>query len=780
MQPDNYEMGREPLDNSPYVISARSQEARVPARASPFSISNLSIKHRLPLLIGSLLLGIIIFSTLAAYRGVRDSALEVGRERLLSLTQQLSGQSQQGLSILLNKTSTTANDTAVRQVLLSPSTVTRSGAIALLQQFTAAQDPNSLQVELWRADQSVALIVPDGSSPESADLKTEFKQCASDPFKAVGPIRVVNGIVVYTVVAAVKDDAGKLIGCLLRWRRSSPTPNVRKQLAELLGSQAALYYGNSQGDVWTDLEKSVPKPPVSLGSTLDVTHYTRRDGNSVMALGRPIDGTPWAVVVEFPDRAFLTQSSRFLRRMLVIDLILLVTGLAGAVALSHNITRPLHSLTLAASGISSGDYSHTADTGRTDELGTLADAFNAMAVKVRDSQIELEQKVLALEESEHRLQTVIENLSEGLVVSDLDGQLLHWNRAALEIHGFASLDECLLKLPMFTSIFELSDLDGCVLGIEQWPLPRIIRGEHLRNLEVRIRRLGTDWHRIFNFGGAIVRETSGRFVAVVTMSDITERKLAGEEIHRLNDELELRVIERTTQLEAANKELEAFSYSASHDLRAPLRHLAGFAELLRKNAWSHLDESGRRYVTIIIEEAGRMGGLIDHLLNFSRLGRADLQKRTVNLQQLITETVNGLPDANGDRNVTWRIGELPEVSGDPELLSLVLTNLISNALKFSRGREHPEIEIGCSFKEDEVVVFIRDNGAGFDMKYADKLFGVFQRLHRDDEFEGTGIGLANVRRIIARHGGQTWAQGSNGEGATFYFSLPFTEERIQV
>jgi PAS domain S-box-containing protein len=250
--------------------------------------------------------------------------------------------------------------------------------------------------------------------------------------------------------------------------------------------------------------------------------------------------------------------------------------------------------------------------------------------------------------------------------------------------------------------------------------------------------------------------------------DITERKHRDEHVRGLNQEL----TRRSAELEAINKELEAFSYSVSHDLRAPLRHIAGYAGLLQKSASSILDEKCRRYMATILESAKRMGTLIDDLLGFARIGRAETRESMVSLEQLVKEVQNEVCQEREGRSVTWKIGPLPDLYGDRSMLKLVLVNLISNALKFSRMRPTPEIEIGATDGSGGVVVFVKDNGIGFDMKYVNKLFGVFQRLHKANEFEGTGIGLATVQRIIRRHGGQVWAEGQVGGGATFYLSLP--------
>ena len=250
--------------------------------------------------------------------------------------------------------------------------------------------------------------------------------------------------------------------------------------------------------------------------------------------------------------------------------------------------------------------------------------------------------------------------------------------------------------------------------------------------------------------------------------DITERKKAEETIDRQNKSLQM----VNHQLETANTELEAFSYSVSHDLRAPLRHIQGYAAMLVREASPQLPAAARRHVEIVMEASRQMGTLIDDLLAFSKMGRIGMQETRIDLTELATTVRGELAASAPERVVEWTIGPLPRVVGDPALIRLVLVNLLGNAFKYTRGREPARIEFGSQgVDQGRAVLFIRDNGAGFDMKYAHKLFGVFQRLHRMDEFEGTGIGLATVRRIVARHGGRTWAEGAVGSGATFSFTL---------
>jgi light-regulated signal transduction histidine kinase (bacteriophytochrome) len=264
-------------------------------------------------------------------------------------------------------------------------------------------------------------------------------------------------------------------------------------------------------------------------------------------------------------------------------------------------------------------------------------------------------------------------------------------------------------------------------------------------------------------------ELNGQRCAITIQYDITQLKRAEREVRRLNNDLE----RRQTALEAVNKELEAFTYSVAHDLRAPLRAIDGFSRLLLEEHAPHLDSEAVRYLDTVRRNAQRMGALIDDLLAFSRLGRQPVKKQSVLAGDLVRRVFADLSGETEGRQVELSVGELPPCRADPALLQQVFANLLSNALKFSKKRDVARIEVGCQRPDGAgaPVYFVKDNGAGFDMQYADKLFGVFQRLHPAQEYEGTGIGLAIVQRIIHRHGGRIWAEAEIDRGAAFYFTL---------
>jgi PAS domain S-box-containing protein len=300
-----------------------------------------------------------------------------------------------------------------------------------------------------------------------------------------------------------------------------------------------------------------------------------------------------------------------------------------------------------------------------------------------------------------------------------------------------------------------------------------LEGERMKVVEIKIVHIDGSVGTL-QWNSANIMSSDGKtLVATIAQGhDISRRIIAENEIKKMNETLEQKVSERTEQLEAVNKELEAFSYSVSHDLRAPLRHISGFVDLLNKNNSTHLDSEGLRFLNFITESAHEMGDLIDALLTFSRISKTELQRVKINSKNIVIRALKTFSGELTGRTVKINISDLPDAMGDENLINQVWVNLISNALKYSRNKEKAVIDIGGKVENGEVIFHIKDNGAGFDMKYADKLFGVFQRLHKASDFEGIGIGLANVNRIVMRHGGKCWADGEVGKGATFLFSVP--------
>jgi PAS domain S-box-containing protein len=367
----------------------------------------------------------------------------------------------------------------------------------------------------------------------------------------------------------------------------------------------------------------------------------------------------------------------------------------------------------------------------------------------------------ALKESEERYRAVVEQAAEGILLVEVDTKrVLETNAAYQGLLGYST--EEILRLSLYELVpYSKEDMD-CFVG-------RVLASGNYVSGERRHRR--KDGSLVDVEVSANVLSYGGREVICMVVRDTAERKRAEEELRRLNEELEGRVRWRTAQLEAFNNELEAFSYSVSHDLRAPLRAIDGFSQILLEDYEDKLDEEGRLYLRRTKNASQRMGHIIDDLLNLSRMTRSEMRRESVDLSALVKAVVEDFRGTQPEHEVDVVVEEGLVAYGDESLLRVVLENLLGNAWKFSRDQPRPRIEFGILEHEDTPAYFVRDNGVGFDMAYADKLFGAFQRLHSTGEFEGTGIGLATVQRIIHRHGGRVWAEGNIGNGATFFFTL---------
>jgi len=599
----------------------------------PFSFRIISIRQQLPLLISLLLLVMILLFGTISYLGIRRASMAIGQQRLQSLTEQLSGMFQQSAHNLINRTGLLANSKEIVDYLETkpanrkyPNNTINAFQNLLADTLTAWVELRDTQGrQLLRQGRSGPIFANQPfSSPEPAnmplmpDAAKEITEERSDS-NIVGNLYHLGDSLYYPIIAKASNN-GKTLGYLLSWRAVRNTSKTITQLSQLLGSKAALYVGNRNGSLWTDMVQPVPTPPVAMEKTRKAAYYMR-SGEKVIAYAMPIQSTRWLVAVELSQTLILEAANRFLYWLIGIGALLILIGSLIAWLMSRNFTRPLERLMHAAAAIEAGDYSSTVNVSRRDELGMLALSFNSMAAKVHHTQEELENKVQS----------------------------------------------------------------------------------------------------------------------------------------------------RTRELEMVNKELEAFSYSVSHDLRAPLRAVSGYAMMLKEDYEDSFDDEAKRITGNILVNVKMMGQLIDDLLAFSRLGKREVRKQSVNMTELAEACVAEL---SPDEKFLIDIAAMSSCQGDRDLLKQVWMNLIGNAVKYSSKRADPRITIGSIEETSGPVYFVRDNGAGFDSKYADKLFKVFQRLHSHEEFEGTGIGLALVKRILDKHSGRIWAESSTGNGAVFYFRLP--------
>jgi PAS domain S-box-containing protein len=711
-----------------------------------------SLRFRLPFLLTTLIVALSGAFLWTTYIEVRRAVLEAGSERAEAAAEQVANLLGQSTARSVNEIRRVSHLDVIRQFLTDPKSLRGE---AVLQQVKSLATTGQSTIEL--RDLSGRLLLEtrgngsEGSAAEAVPAPSAVVRTAG-----ISEFRSVKGIISYEVVAEVPaaDESGPPLGTLIV-RRTLSAPQTLEFIARLVGTGALVVIGNRSGDVWTDLSKRVPSPPVET-PTSSLTAYRAASGEQHLGKSALVADTPWAVWVGFPDAAILAPARGVLRRMLLIGLAFVGISALFGLVFSARITTPLAELTTASQLIAHGDYSkRVSTTRRRDEIGHLGTAFNTMAACVEEGRRTLEDRV---QQRTARLEAAMQELDQFFSLSiDLfciastDGQFKRVSPAWEKTLGWPANE--LMAVPYLTFVHP-EDEAATVAEAR-----KLATGGLTVHFENRYRcRDGS--YRWLSWTAAGVLEDG---LVFATARDVTEHKRIASELQK-----------RVDELNALNQELEAFTYSVSHDLRAPLRHITGFASLLDGSATARLNDEDRRRLGVITEAAARMGRLIDDLLAFSRLGRAAPVAQRVRLDDIAREVRKELAARSNDNHVRWIVGPLPDVHADPAMMRVVMMNLVSNALKYSHGRSTPEIEIGSTRDGGDSVVFVRDNGVGFDMQYAHKLFGVFQRLHGSDEFEGTGIGLATVRRIIHRHGGHTWAQGQVDHGATFYFSLPGT------
>jgi PAS domain S-box-containing protein len=407
--------------------------------------------------------------------------------------------------------------------------------------------------------------------------------------------------------------------------------------------------------------------------------------------------------------------------------------------------------------------------------GTLLNRLPAVISRVCqeiETRRQLEAAQIAFRESESRLRALFETMAEGVIFQDLDNHIIFANPAASRILGTGP--EEILQISVFDERWQTTAENGEKLPLDQYPIQRALdSGQPVHDVVLGITNPLEKTNRwlVVNAVPLYLPGESKPTQVYATFTDITELKTAEEKILQFNQELERRVRERTAQLETAINEIQSFSYTVSHDLRAPLRSISGFSQILLEDYTSQLDEQGQHYLRLILSSTSAMSGLIDDILKLSRLSRSELYRIAVNLSAIAQSVAAEMQKAFPDRSVELIIAPDVVANGDTRLLELVIRNLFDNAWKFTSKHATARIEFGMLQQDGRSVYFVRDDGAGFDMTYAGKLFGVFQRLHSVEEYDGNGIGLATVQRIIQRHGGQIWAEGQEQQGATFYFTL---------
>jgi PAS domain S-box-containing protein len=712
--------------------------------------SHMSSLHwRLPVLILTLLALISVAFMWTAYREMQRALRVVGDERVHNAAAQLAGLLAQSASARAADSRRLAAEPAIRRFVATGENP--EAALLVLRAMGQRNPQAQLSLNARGAGAPIHLTsdnVTLDRSPAGSVAPPDSK------IAGVGRLRLEDGHVSYRTITFIPPLAGAADrdGFVSIDRPLNSSPGSAPLIERLIGTGASLKFGNASGDLWTDLSKPVVAPPAVPSGAATVA-YTDAAGNRRLGTAVPIAATPWNVWVEFSENE-LTQPARILvRHMVPWTAGLILLGVVAVWLLSARITKPLEHLADAADAIASGNYSRRVSVTGDDEIGRLGSAFNVMAVRVAESLEALDARVQErTRELTHSREEVDQFLSMSLdllCIADFEGRFTRVNPAWESVLGWTPAE--------LTAIPYLSLVHPDDVASTSAQAARLAEGSGAVNFENRYRgKDGT--YRWFSWNAAASRE---RRLTYAVARDVTDEKRAARELQQY-----------AAELTVANRELEAFSYSVSHDLRAPLRSVDGFSQALLEDCGDRLGADGKEHLRRIRSAAQHMGQLIDDLLKLARVTRADLRFETIDLSAMAQSALVTLAEGDQGRTVEWHVHPGLQVHGDTRLMRIAVENLLGNAWKFTSKCAAPKIEFGSRANGgDKPEYYVKDNGAGFDPTYSQKLFGAFQRLHHASDYPGTGIGLATVQRIVARHGGRVHAEGAVGNGAMFSFTL---------
>lgn len=702
----------------------------------------MSLQTRLPVLIGLLLLVIIGAFATISYFYSRKFAIQNGHLRIKEVTDQMStifARSAQALS----RAHLQISQKEEIRALLSKTATGKDSLAGLAQLRASITDSVWASAEVLDSNFKRVHIIGSHREVETDVIKNLASGLARKDSVTIGRIFLVDSFLYYPLITAMRGPAGER-GYFLRWRQQRTSRESLEQFYLLLGDGASISVGNADGSMWTNLYGVIPAPKIS--------------DDNLLAIARPIPNTSWILFISLSEDEVLKPVANSMKWMVLIGAFLFLAGFVITWLISRKITQPIKRLSRAASAVAAGDMSTAVHSNRRDELGVLASSFNIMLEKIRKSHEEqeetvqlrteqLEIKLKELQASEDRFKALLESAPDATIIVDSKGLITLVNKQTELVFGYAK-----------------DELIGKTVDVL---LPAALRDKHAQHRnnffaapKIRTMGLGLELFALKKDGTTIPVEISlapieteeGKFVTAA-IRDISERKQTEDSIREVN------------------RELESFTYSVSHDLRAPLRIIDGYADILKEDYNEKLDDEGRRIMGVIKSNARRMGQLIDDLLDLSRTSRKELSLDWVSMRSIVDNVLHDVQQTYG-AGAKVEVGTLPTARADASLIQQVWINLISNAYKYSAKDKSPHIIISATDQGSEYHFSVKDNGVGFDMAYADKLFGVFQRLHKATEFEGTGIGLALAFRILKRHGGKIWADSTPGQGSTFTFSLP--------